>query len=239
MPTFASNTIEGIINDAMHDAGLLGEGEVPNSQQFADCGRRLQDMIQLWMTQGVKLFLNNEINFPIQFGVNLYTLGPSGTVITPRVTQVLEANVVTPQGIRRPLVPLAWEEWMRLSQIEGILSTISSYFVDKQTDAARFFVWNTPDATEALNTLQLHVRQAAANINALNERSQFPAEWRIALRWGLADEICTGQPNAIMQRCAARASAYREALEGWDVEDAPTTFAMDSRGDYRAGGFSG
>lgn len=238
MATFASNTIEGIINDAMHDAGLLGEGEVPNSQQFADCGRRLQDMIQLWMTQGVKLFLNSEINFPIQAGVNLYTLGPSGTVITPRVTQVLEANVVTPQGIRRPLVSLAWEEWMRLSQIEGIQSTISSYFNDKQVAYSRFFVWNTPDATEGLNTLQLHVRHAVEDIQNLNERSQFPAEWRIALRWGLADEICTGQPNAIMQRCAARASAYREALEGWDVEDSPTTWAMDSRGDYSSRGFA-
>lgn len=238
MATFESNTIQGIINDAMHDAGLLGEGEVPNSQQFADGGRRLQDMIQLWMTQGIKLFLNQEINFPIQEGVNLYTLGPSGTVITPRVTQVLEANVVNPQGIRRPLVPLAWEEWMRLSQIDGIHSTISSYFVDKQTPYAKFYVWNTPDATEAMNTLQLHVRQAADAIQNLNERMQFPAEWRIALRWGLADEICTGQPNAIMARCAARASAYREALEGWDVEDAPTTWAMDSRNDYRAGGFS-
>lgn len=238
MATFASNTIEGIINDAMHDAGLLGEGEVPNSQQFADCGRRLQDMIQLWMTQGVKLFLNSEINFPIQAGVNLYTLGPTGTVITPRVTQVLEANVVTPQGIRRPLVSLAWEEWMRLSQIEGIQSTISSYFNDKQVAYSRFFVWNTPDATEGLNTLQLHVRHAVEDIQNLNERSQFPAEWRIALRWGLADEICTGQPNAIMQRCAARASAYREALEGWDVEDSPTTWAMDSRGDYSSRGFA-
>lgn len=238
MATFESNTIQGIINDAMHDAGLLGEGEVPNSQQFADGGRRLQDMIQLWMTQGIKLFLNQEINFPIQAGVNLYTLGPSGTVVTPRVTQVLEANVVNPQGIRRPLVPLAWEEWMRLSQTDGIQSTISSYFVDKQTPYAKFYVWNTPDATEALNTLQLHVRQAADAIQNLNERMQFPAEWRIALRWGLADEICTGQPNAIMARCAARASAYREALEGWDVEDAPTTWAMDSRNDYRAGGFS-
>lgn len=238
MATFASNTIQGIINDAMHDAGLLGEGEEPNSQQFADGGRRLQDMIQLWMTQGVKLFLNNEINFPIQTGVNLYTLGPTGTVITPRVTQVLEANVVNPQGIRRPLVPLAWEEWMRLSQIQGIQSTISSYFVDKKENYANFFVWNTPDATEGMNTLQLHVRQAFNEIQNLNEKMQFPAEWRIALRWGLADEICTGQPNAIMQRCAARASAYREALENWDVEDAPTTWAMDPRSDYRAGGFT-
>ncbi len=238
MPTFASNTIKGIINDALHDAGLLAEGDEPNSQQFADCGRRLQDMVQLWMTQGLKLFLNLQIEFPIIDGINLYTLGPTGTVITPRVTQVLEANVVNPQGIRRPLVTLAWEEWMRLSQIDNNKSTISSYFVDKQINFAKFYVWNTPDITEAMNTLQLHVRTAAADIENLDESMQFPAEWRIALRWGLADEICTGQPSTIMSRCAIRASTYREALENWDVEDAPTQWAMDSRNDYRTGGFT-
>lgn len=238
MATFASNTIKGIINDAMHDAGLLSEGDTPNSQQFADCGRRLQDMIQLWMTRGIKLFLNREINFPIVAGQNLYTLGPTGTVVLPsRVTQVLEANVVTPQGIRRPLVPMAWEEWMRLSQIDGSDSTISSYFVDKQVQYARFFVWNTPDVSEALNTLQLHVRVAAEDMENLYDEVQFPAEWRIALRWGLADEICTGQPQTIMARCSIRATQYLEELEGWDVEDSPTTFAMDSRNDYRAGRF--
>ena len=33
----------------------------------------------------------------------------------------------------------------------------------------------------------------------------FAQEWRIALRWGLADDIATGQPQAIMDRCAQRA----------------------------------
>lgn len=237
MPTFASNTIKGIITDALRDAGLLNEGDTPNSAQFEECGRRLQDMMQLWMTQGVKLFLNQQIEFPIVAGQNLYTLGPTGTVVVQRVTQVLEANVVTPQGIRRPLVSLAWEEWMRLSQIDGNNSTISSYFVDKQVQYAKFYVWNTPDVTEGLNTLQLHVRHAAADIQSLDDAMQFPAEWRIALRWGLADEICTGQPATIMARCAGRAQQYREALENFDVEDSPTTFAMDPRNDYRRGGF--
>ena len=65
----------------------------------------------------------------------------------------------------------------------------------------------------------------------------FPIEWRIALRWGLADELATGQPQSIMDRCQQRAISYRTMLEDWDVEDAPTRFTPDSRGQYSMGKF--
>ena len=60
----------------------------------------------------------------------------------------------------------------------------------------------------------------------------------MALRWALADDISTGQPEAIMNRCKANALTYLEALENWDVEDVSTQFTVDSRNDYRVGGFS-
>ena len=50
----ASNTVYGIINDAMHDAGYLQEGEIPNSDQLASNQRRLCDIINLWQTQGLR-----------------------------------------------------------------------------------------------------------------------------------------------------------------------------------------
>ncbi len=59
----------------------------------------------------------------------------------------------------------------------------------------------------------------------------------MALRWGLADDICTGQPGEIMRRCAERAKAYREALEDWDVEDAATQFQPDPQGGFAHGRF--
>ena len=59
----------------------------------------------------------------------------------------------------------------------------------------------------------------------------------MALRWALADDICTGQPQAIMDRCAGRSRYYKEILEGWDVEDAPTRFTPDQRSMMGGGDF--
>lgn len=230
MATSTTNTVYGIISDAMHDAGLLGEGDEPNSEELAPNMRRLNDMVNLWQTQGLKLFLLENVEVPLIAGQRRYTFGPLGDVVMPRPpTRALQGYVLNESNVRRPLVILAWEEWMRLSQIKGNDSSISSFFVDKQAGELAVSFWNTPDDQEAQNTVHLLMQVAAPNQSNLEANTQFPQEWRIALRWGLADDIATGQPSAIMSRCSARARAYREVLENWDVEDASTRMSLDSR----------
>ncbi len=226
-----SNTVYGIINDAMHDAGYLGEGEQPNSEQLASNFRRLNDIINLWQTQGLKLFLNEELSVNLSPNVGFYSFGPTGTVVMAKPSRVLQANVVTSAGVRRPLVTLSWNEWMTLSQVTTP-GTISSYFVDKQAVNLGVHFWNPPSTAEASNTASLLIQREITNPINLEASMDFPQEWRIALRWGLADDICTGQPQAIMDRCAQRSAIYREALENWDVEDAPTRFTPDQRSGY-------
>ena len=226
-----SKTIYGIINDAMHDAGYLEEGVLPNSEQLATYFRRLNDIINLWQTQGLKLFLLEELVLMLTPGVGLYSLGPTGTVTMAKPSRVLQANVVTSAGVQRPLVPMSWDDWMTLSQRTSP-GTISSYFVDKQPTLLNVHFWNPPDAQEALNSVHLLIQREAPNPINLLDSMDFPQEWRIALRWGLADDICTGQPQAIMDRCASRSQVYREALENWDVEDVATSFAPDQRSGY-------
>ena len=232
-----SNTVYGVINDAMHDAGLLQEGEMPNSEHLATNMRRLVDIINLWQTQGLKLFLLQDIEINLVANQGAYVLGPTGDVVMERPTQIIQGYVLNPEGIRRPLVPMAWQEWMNLSQVQGNEGTISSYFVDKQATFDRVHFWPTPNASEAVNTAHLLVRtKAIAPINLLQD-TMFPQEWRVALRWGLADDICTGQPLAIMERCEQRAVQFRQALEDFDVEDVSMQFTVDPRNDYGTGGF--
>lgn len=237
MPAATSNTVFGIIADAMHDAGLLPEGEQPNSEQLATYQRRLCDVINLWQTQGLKLFLLQDVTIPLVSGQNKYVLGPAGDVVMSRPLRVEEAYHLSTDDIRRPLVPLSWEEWTSLSQVDGNDGMVSSYFVDIQSLVMNFYVWNTPDTSEALNTVHAVLRTQAPNPINLEENVSFPQEWRIALRWGLADDIATGQPQAIMDRCQQRAVAYREMLENWDVENVPTRFTPSAQSQSQASGW--
>lgn len=221
---------------AMRNAGLLGEGEVPNSDQLAEYLPRLNDLVNVWCTQGLKLFLWEDISITLVQGQALYTLTPGGNVNMTKPFRSLQSYFLDSNGIRRPLIALSWDEYLRLPQVnqEG---SMNSYFVDKQATVLNVTFWMPPNATDATGTGHLLVETQPTGYVSLTDSSAFPPEWSIALQWGLADEICTGQPQAIMQRCQQRAMAYRTALENWDMEDAPTQFTPDQRVGYAQGAF--
>lgn len=231
MASSVSNNAYGIIADAMSDAGLLQEGSRPNSDQLATNMRRLNDIVNLWQTQGLKLFLQEDVVVPLTVGQTKYVLGPTGpAVVMPRPPRILQGFILTANtNVRRPLVLISRDEWERLSQITGNNGTINSFFVDKQAYETNLNLWPPPDSVEVLNTASFLMQVQVTNPIALTDQTSFPQEWRIALRWGLADDICTGQPSEIMNRCSVNAKKYRDALEDWDVEDAATYFKIDSR----------
>ena len=238
MVASVSNTAYGIINDAMQDAGLLSEGEQPNSEQLSSNLRRLCDIINLWQTQGLKLFTWRDLSIPLVVSQSSYQIGPSLDVDMTKPLRALQGYILTTSDIRRPIVPLSWRDWMQLSQVTGNDGTISSFFVDKQATYLDVKFWNAPDATEAANTAHLLIQQQATNPVNLEENVSFPQEWRIALRWGLADDICTGQPETIMARCSRNANQYRTMLEDWDVEDVETRFTPSTQfSSYNEGSF--
>lgn len=236
MTTPNSNTPIAIISDAYFDAGLTQEGQAPNSEQIITGMRKLTDLVNLMQTQGLKLWLLQDQPITLVPGQGTYTFGLTGDVMMPKPPRAIDAYYEDANHIRRPLVPLSWNEYIRLSQINQT-GQINSYFVDKQQTLLSVFFWLIPDAVAATGTAHLLLQKQVTNFIYVNETMNFPIEWRIALRWGLADELATGQPQAIMDRCQQRALQYRTMLEDWDVEDAPTRFTPDSRSQYATGGF--
>jgi hypothetical protein len=225
----ADNTPISIINDAYFDAGLTQEGQVPNSEQLVTGMRKLTDLVNLWQTQGLKLWLNVDTPVTLVAGQGTYTLMPAGDVDMVKPLRVLEAYYRDANAIRRPLNVMSWNDYVRLSQVTQ-QGQINSYFVDKKQSQLSVFFWLIPDVTAATGTAHLLLQTQVTNFISVTETVNFPIEWRIALRWGLADELATGQPQAIMDRCQQRSLMYRTMLEDWDVEDAPTRFTPDSRG---------
>lgn len=222
-----------IIQYAYVDAGLIPEGELPSSEKIASASNRLNDMINLWGTQGLKLWTYLDQSITLVSGTGSYTLGPGGSIITTKPLRAIQGYFLDANAGRRPIYPLSWDEWLRLSNVTNT-GSISQFFVDKQVANLVVNFWLIPDATAALGTAHLLIPRQITNFTGLTDTMNFPQEWFLALRWGLADELATGQPETIMNRCQQRAEAYRKALEDWDVEDASVQFQPDQRsGDYR------
>lgn len=237
MTTVASfSTANRIITYAMKDAGLLQEGDTPSPEQYAEYTNRLNDIINWMQTQGLKLWTQEDLSITLTASTATYALGPAGSFITTKPLRVLQGYYLDSNDIRRPIYPLSWNDWLTLSQVtqEG---AITQYFVNKQRANLEVSFWLVPDSNAATGTAHLLIQKQIENFTGITDTMDFPQEWFMGLRWNLADDICTGQPQAIMDRCEKRANAYRDVLEDWDVEDASTSFQPDSRGGQNMSSF--
>jgi hypothetical protein len=232
----ADNTPASIIEDAYFDAGLIQEGQSPNSEQLATGMRKLTDLINYKQTKGLRLWLNSDLTVTLTAGTGTYTIGPTGTIVQAKPTRIVDCYYSDSNGIRRPLIPLSWNEYVRLSRINQT-GALNSYFVDKQATLLSVFFWLIPDATAATGTAHPIIQQQVTNFTGLTDTMNFPIEWRMYLRWGLAADVCTGQPQPVIDRCTQWATYYGDALDDWDVEDAPTRIAPDSRSSQGYGRF--
>ena len=231
------NTPDRIIRMAMKDAGLLQEGDDPNSEQFADGLNRLNDIINFEQTQGLKLWLQYDLTVPLVAGQGTYSIGPGSDVDMTKPTRVLSnAYYLDSNSIRRPLIHISRDEYLRLSNPAG-QGPITNYFVDKQRTELSVTFWLIPDTQAATGSAHLLIQQQMTNMVSLTDSMSLPQEWFMWARWALAADLASGQPQAVIQRCMGYAAGYRDALEDWDVEDAATSFAPDHRSSYSRGSF--
>ena len=217
MPSFF-HTPDRLIRQALKDAGRLQLGSTPSGEVLSDSLNRLADIIYMLQTQGLKLWLNSIESFPTVAAQASYTFGPADDPASDKRMRVLEGWRLGDSDERTPLTPYSWNEYYNL----GNLTTSgppNSYFVDKQQLNLVVKLWPVPDD---VYTIELLVQRQTAVPSTLSEDIGFPTEWYMALRWSLADDLATGQPALIMERCERKAKEAVRALENWDVEDAST-----------------
>ncbi len=228
-PAVTFNTAALIVQRGMRHAGKLARGSEPSSEDYAEYLVTLNRLVNLWQTQGIKLFLLQDTSITLVASQAQYILGPGLGVDMSRPLELTEAYYKDSSGNVRPLIKAAWADWVLLPKASTNVGAVAQVFVDKQSSLWNVWMWPTPDTTAATGTAHLVLRTQATELVSITDATIFPQEWFMALEWGLADEICTGQPQAIMDRCEKRAAAYRTALENFDVEDAPTQFQPEIR----------
>jgi hypothetical protein len=226
----------------MADAGKLGIGREPSGEHLAANMRRLNKYVNYLQTQGAILWVQEDLALQapvLQAGVSAYPLGIGGVVTVPALSPVAKPRRVIeayftdpfPAATRRPIDVVARNIWDTYSSTTQ-QGTIVAVYPDKQLNTIVCNMWQTPNAQAALGAVHLIVDLQIPNFSQLTDTMFFPSEWALCLEWGLADQICTGMPQEVVERCAVMSAKYETALTGWDVEDGSTTFQPDPRGGY-------
>jgi hypothetical protein len=231
-----------IICDAMVDAGKLGIGREPDGEHLATNMRRLNNYVNYLQTQGAILWVQADLSIQapvLQVGVSSYSIGVGGVVTVPALSPVAKPRRIieayftdaTPNATRRPLAIVARNDWDTYSSTVQ-QGTIVAVYPDKQLNTIVCNLWQTPNAQAVTGQVHLICDLQIPNFSQLTDNMFFPVEWALTLEWGLADQISTGQPQEVVERCAGMSLKYETALLGWDQEDGSTTFQPDPRGGY-------
>lgn len=212
------HTAERIIRQALLDTGRLQFGSDPSPEAYQDARDRLADLIHTAQVDGIKLWLNNLRT------VTLVADQASYDFASPRELRVVGGWYVLTTGNRRPLNQRSWEDFYGLGDLTQT-GVPTDFFVNKQQEQLTVTLWQIPTAQAATDgSVELLCQTQPTAPVELSDELGFPVEWYMYLRWGLADELSTGQPEAIVSRCEKRAAHFKAKLEDWDVEDGSTDF---------------
>ena len=220
-----------LIKDAMFEAGLLGKGRDPTSESLAQYQNRLQDTFQwLQVRPGLKLWLEYDVPITPVPGQSLYALGPTaagGNVNMVRPIRCKESYYTDSVGNRRPMIPMGRSEWDTLANTTTP-GTITSFYGEKHQLTYNYWMWMTP-ATNETGTVHAILQQQMSGLVTLVDQINLPIEWYLTCMWTLASQICTRQPQKVIDRCEKMAAQFLTDLEDQDLEDADTRFTPDTR----------
>lgn len=215
-------TPDRLIRQAMRDAGRLQFGEEPTWERLSDAMDRLADLIITFQTDGIKLQQNQIHQITLVAGTTAYS------VTSPRALRALEGWYVRTDGSRTPLNLLSQTEYYNLGNLTQ-QGQPTAFFPERTTTGVTARLWLAPNATAAAGgSVYLLIQKEPTAPVEFDETLAFAPEAFMALRWGLADELSSGQHELIVARCERKAREFKERLEAWDVEDASTFFTYSA-----------
>lgn len=120
---------------AMRDACLLDKMDQPDSDDYRLYLPRLNRLVNFEQTQGLKLWLQEDITFTPILGQQRYQWGPGGDIVMPRPTRIIAGYFTFPTGTS--------------SAGTGVIQTDSG--VNIQTDDGQLIVTSGTSSTTAGN----------------------------------------------------------------------------------------
>lgn len=140
-----------------------------------------------------------------------------------------------------PLITLARFDYYYLPNLYNT-GVVTQYFFDPQMGNGSYNpslsssvmnVWPTPQ--DNTNAMRFVGQRPLQKMTTMAQAPDFPSEWQLALEWGLAKQLGTGQsvPDDIWTRVIAMAEESFAIVSAWDREPEPVLFGVAWRPGYR------
>lgn len=195
--------VSDVISLAMRTSGILGVGQTPLPQDLTDAQNMLTLMLQQWRQKRWLVFRLDNVLFPVNWGQQQYTIGPSGASPAPEVVTTgnfrpaniqscyLRQNVGSGPNsypIDFPMRILPSRQSYDQLSLKFLQSWPSAIYYDPTIPNGTLYIWPVP--VQELFSLYIAYQQAidmaAEDTGAVDFDSLVPAETQLAIMYNLA-----------------------------------------------------
>jgi hypothetical protein len=147
-------TAKSLIQTALEQLGVYAPGETMTD---ADAERGLQllnAMMDSWSNESLICYAIQEQNYPLQVGINQYTIGPGGTWNGTRPLKIIEgpvaAYIMDQNQNRYPVEVIPRDRWNMIGLLTNTSNIPDTIFYDPQFPLGIINVFPTPNQGNTL-----------------------------------------------------------------------------------------
>jgi hypothetical protein len=211
-------TRDDIIQEALEQLGIVGEGETPAAATITSCSRTLNMMVKAWEAQGIHLWAQTTQTVTLVASQATYSLSPYALMLK-------QAWLRNTDNVDRPI---KIDSLSNYNLIPNKTSTgkINRIAYDAGLTTGTVYVWPTPD--DATDVLHIKYLRKIEDFDSSSDNADFPQEWLLALALNLAVLLAPKYGKTLSKIApdlAQNASIALTEMQLWDVENAKVRIA--------------
>lgn len=213
-------TALNLITDVLLDMGVIADQETPTAAQSIGALTKLNDLIESWNIDPLKLYGATQYIIPFVANKATYTIGPGGDLSVARPNSITAAFVrstsQTPsQQQDIPITILNDRQWADIP-VKGMLGTFPYAVWFNMTDPL-IVAYITPIATATTYSLVFWDNNDNATLS-LNTVLVLPPGYKRALKYGLFIELAPSYQIAVPNEITTLAATSKMTIDRQNLQ---------------------
>lgn len=191
MATTATRTVLDIITSAARKAQVTGLRDTPEAEVAEEALTELDSMLKGWQNEGYHLWSYTNGSFALDGDPTA-----AYSIVPVRPLRILSMRYkASSTATEIPMQELTREEYDMLPN-KSSTGTPTTFYYDRQREAAKLYVWPKLAAASGTATLEYSYERELEDITATTETLDMPGEWWDAVVYNLAARLMETAPMA-------------------------------------------
>jgi len=196
-------TLLDLVTQALQGIGVYGLGEIPTAGEVQDAVNALNIMVDSWNAEGLLIPSVTRESFTLTIGTASYDWGTTagaGNFTTARPAKLIRA-FIRDGDYDYPVDLIGGDEYEDITD-KTTTGRPDKLWYNPTYPLATVFLYFTPDAA-----YQLHIdsEKDLIDFSSLTATVSLPPEYLVALKWNLAQELCSPYLKPVPPIVAMRA----------------------------------